>query len=509
MPAKYYALAVPPLLRAESRLLSAARRAELDRFTAACRAEPEYGGMVQQLFDRLLPRGREKEDGHDDSLERLLDRYGFDRAQHEQIRADLRSGRVGLSQNRLPASSKIEDGTAASYAGGETQFQAIGREALAAGAVAVVSLAGGIGTRWTKGSGVVKALNPFAKLGGRHRSFLEVHLAKSRRVSRAAGTPLAHLVTTSYLTHDAIAQTLAEASNYGFPGPLLLSPGRNIGLRTIPMERDLRFAWEETAQQVLDEQAQKVRESLHATLIAWARQAGEGGDYTDNLPAQCLHPVGHWYEIPNLLQNGVLAGLLEERPQLQYFMMHNVDTVGADVDAALLGYHIAQRAAMTVEVVGRHLEDRGGGLARVDGRLRLVEGLALPSDEVESRLSYYNSATFWIDIDRLLAVFGLSRGRLRDRDAVTESVRRLAGRMPTYITLKDVKKRWGKGQEDVFPVAQFEKLWGDMTALPEMDCRFVAVPRPRGQQLKEPAQLDGWLRDGSAAYVEGLCEWED
>ena len=80
--------------------------------------------------------------------------------------------------------------------------------------------------------------------------------------------------------------------------------------------------------------------------------------------------------------------------------------------------------------------------------------------------------------------------------------------MPTYITLKDAKKRWGHGQEDVFPVAQFEKLWGDMTSLPELDCRFVVVPRLRGQQLKDPAQLDGWLRDGSAAYVESLCEWQ-
>jgi len=82
--------------------------------------------------------------------------------------------------------------------------------------------------------------------------------------------------------------------------------------------------------------------------------------------------------------------------------------------------------------------------------------------------------------------------------------------MPTYITLKDVKKRWGHGQEDVFPVAQFEKLWGDMTALPESDltCGYAVVPRMRGQQLKDPAQLDGWLRDGSAAYVESLCEWE-
>ncbi len=79
--------------------------------------------------------------------------------------------------------------------------------------------------------------------------------------------------------------------------------------------------------------------------------------------------------------------------------------------------------------------------------------------------------------------------------------------MPTYITLKDVKKRWGHGQEDVFPVTQFEKLWGDMTALPEIGCGFVVVPRRRGQQLKDQAQLDGWLRDGSAAYVESLCAW--
>ena len=30
----------------------------------------------------------------------------------------------------------------------------------------------------------------------------------------------------------------------------------------------------------------------------------------------------------------------------------------------------------------------------------------------------------------------------------------------------------------------------------------------RGQQLKDQAQFDGWLRDGSAVHVESLCEWE-
>jgi len=138
----------------------------------------------------------------------------------------------------------------------------------------------------------------------------------------------------------------------------------------------------------------------------------------------------------------------------------------------------------------------------------LVEGLALPREETEFALSYYNSNTCWIDLQKLLAAFGLTRSDLRDESKVGIAIRNLAARMPTYITLKEVKKRWGHGQEDIFPVSQFEKLWVDMTALPELDCRFVVVPRLRGQQLKDPAQLDGWLRDGSAAYVESLCEWD-
>jgi hypothetical protein len=178
------------------------------------------------------------------------------------------------------------------------------------------------------------------------------------------------------------------------------------------------------------------------------------------------------------------------------------------VDPALLGLHIQSGACLTFEVITRRLEDRGGGLARVNGRVRLVEGLAMPREETEFALSCYNSNTCWIDLDKLLAAFALTRADLRDEARVTTAIRNLAAKMPTYITLKDVKKRWGHGQEDVFPVMQFEKLWVDMTALPEIDSRFVIVPRLRGQQLKDQAQLDGWLRDGSAAYVESLCEWQ-
>lgn len=513
MPTGYYTLVVPRMLRVERHALSPVRRTELDAFGALCRAVPELSGTVQVLFDQLLPRSGHEMDGGR-NLSSLLDELGFDRVQHEQIRADLKAGRIGLAQNRLPATTEIRDVEEADVLdlvdpdpSQAASLIDIGRAALADGQVAVVTLAAGVGSRWTHGAGVVKALHPFCKLDGAHRTFAEVHLAKSRRVSRTYGAPVSHVITTSYLTHDAIERFLKRRGYYGYVDPLLLSPGRTVGLRLVPTVRDLRFAWEEMPQQVLDEQAQKVRESLRAALTAWAVQMGEAADYRDNVPLQCLHPVGHWFEIPNMLKNGVLARLLSTNPRLKILMVHNIDTVGTDVSPLFLGAHIASGATMTMEVTTRQVDDRGGGLARVDGALRLVEGMALPHEEDEFRLSYYSTNTAWIDIDRLLGIFGLDRSMLADAEAVATAIRALAARMPTYVTIKDVKKRWGHGQEDVFPVAQFEKLWGDMTALPEMDSRFVSVPRVRGQQLKEQAQLDGWVRDGSAAYTASLCDW--
>jgi hypothetical protein len=522
LPADYYTQALPELLRKDPRSLTPLRRAELDRFAQACRARPELSHVVPELFDRLLPkpvRGREEEA----SLAQLLEENGFDRELHEQVRRDLLAGRVGLAQNRLPASTVLEDvrpgDVVDARRGVDAEIVRLGERALARGEVAVVTLAAGAASRWTGGAGVVKVLSPVLKLDGAFRTFFDLHVAKSRKAARAAGRPLAHVFTTSYVTQRPLEARLRRERE-SRPGPgspdveLLLSPGRSVGLRLVPTVRDLKFAWEETRHQRLDVQQQKVRESLHAALIDWARSAGEASDYVDNLPSQCLHPVGHWYELPNLLRNGVLRDLLARRPELKTLLLHNVDTLGASVDAGLLGLHLREverGAALTFEVIARQLDDRGGGLARVHGRPRLVEGLALPRDDDELGLTFYNTMTTWIDVDRLLATFGLTRADLADARGgaakVAAGVRRVAAQLPTCITLKEVKKRWGHGQEDVFPVTQFEKLWSDMTALPDVASRFVVVPRRRGQQLKDPAQLDGWLRDGSAGFVTTLCAW--
>ena len=182
----YYAMRVPEWLRRDPRGLSPLRRQELERFGAACRTSPAMAGTIEALFDRLLPRGRGG-DGDTSSLAAMLRENGFDQEQHERVRADLKRGLIGLAQNRLPASTAIEDVAPedVSDALGELseRYRRLGEQALASGALAVVTLAAGAGSRWTQGAGVVKALHPFCRFAGRHRTFLEVHLAKGRRTA--------------------------------------------------------------------------------------------------------------------------------------------------------------------------------------------------------------------------------------------------------------------------------------------------------------------------------------
>ncbi|ADB38615.1 UTP--glucose-1-phosphate uridylyltransferase [Spirosoma linguale] len=513
MPEQYYGIQVSELVRKDPSSIPYVRRAEIDFFTTYCDqnnlAYPLLRTIVSNLFKVSDPTSQGNRGAENDKADRIKKENGFDYIQHGEIREELQKGRIGLARNRLSAETTIEDVLPEDL----VQFDALaastqaGEQAIRSGRVAIMSLAAGVGSRWTKGAGVIKAINPFVDIDGEHRSFLEIHMAKTRKVAEQYNATIPHLVATSYLTHEPIRKKLEQTGNFGYGGPAFLSPGRSIGQRFVPMERDLRFMWEEMPQETLDENKQKVRDAVRQSMIAWAKAKGEGTDYVDNIAAQRFSPLGHWYEVSNLLRNGTLAKLLASNPQVETIMLHNIDTLGANLDPAVLGYHLESGNALTFEVVPRRIEDRGGGLARVNGHVRLLEGLAQPREDDELNLSYYNTMTTWIQIDPLLQLFGLSRADLQNGDEaqLAKAVRSVAHRIPTYVTIKDVKYRWGHGQEDIYPVAQIEKLWSDMSALADVKCGYIAVPRYRGQQMKDPAQLDSWVTDGSKDYVASLC----
>ena len=517
MPPRYYTLQVPAMIAAGSDRLEATRKLDVDRFANRSADTGELLKVFRTMVNHLFPAGGLSEssnpsdqDGDADAIRRI---NGFDPVGHEQTRDDLRRGRIGLARNRLAVDSVIEDVRDSDLVFAQNRAippEAIerGEATIRAGAVAVVSLAAGVGSRWTTGAGVVKAVNPFVMMAGRHRSFLELHLAKTGRTQKQFGVVIPHIVTTSFLTHGAIEHHLGLTDNYGHDGPVVLSRGQSIAQRLVPMVRDLTFLWEEGSHEVLDDNKQKVRDAGRRAILDWARSKGEGADYTDNVPVQRFNPPGHFHEVPTLLRNGVLADLLDRFPRLNWLLVHNIDTLGANLDPGVLGLAILTGSTLNFEVIARRIEDRGGGLARVNGRVRLLEGLAQPREDVEFRLRYYNSLTTWVDVSKLLGAFGLTREDLRHNPAkVDASVRSMAARLPTYTTIKDVKRRWGHGQEDVLPVVQFEKLWGDLSSLPDLASSFLAVDRQRGQQLKDTAQLDGWANDGSRRHVESLCDF--
>jgi hypothetical protein len=503
-PARYGTVTPPECGRRGACALSAMPSRETKTLAPRQLRDPNREEAGKDLSDGLVPAAPATESA--EGLDELLGRLGFDYEEHETLRSALRSGDVGLERNRLPRQTRLEDAKEDDVVQEEELVPSdarVGRTALCRGEVAVVTLAAGSGSRWSEGAGTVKALSPFAKLHGHFRTFIDVHLAKSRRIGQQFGALPIHVLTTGHLTHEAIAREL-DGYNEDLAGMVRLSPGRSIGLRLVPTLRDLAFLWQQDGRRALEERKSKIRSGAQRALQDWVLRSGECADYRDNVPAQCVHPVGHWYEVANLLLNGTLRALLDERPQLKYLLLHNIDTLGADLDARWLGRHIRSANTLSFEVVRRCFDERGGMLARIGGRARLIEGLALPHEDDQDRLSYYNSLTTWISIDQLLEHFGVTRDQLGDQVAIRRGFRALSTRLPTYITLKEVKQHRETAEETVL-VAQFEKLWGDMSALREIKTGFLLVSRNRGLQLKEVSHLDAWHRDGSREYVESLC----
>ncbi len=442
--------------------------------------------------------------------------YGFNPDSHAHMKHLLKKGDIGLASNRLPLSTTVIDiheGDIPDIDNMDSreEYYKTGCDALKRNEIAVVTFAGGMGSRWSQGSGVIKPISPFIQIRDRYRTFIELHIAKSRKSNTLSESTVPHVFTTSYLTHDAISDYLKDADYFGYRDHVYLSQAKSIGHRVFPMERDLRFYWQEQLQQKMDDNIQKVQDAAHEALIDWAKSKGEGEDYCENRPILRFNPPGHWYEIPNLIKNGTLAQLLITYPDLKHIFCHNIDTMGASLDPLICGTHIKNNSCISLEVTPRRIEDEGGGLARVNGQLRLIEGMALPREEDEYTLSFYNTLTNWVSIDLLLNFFGLDRETViraehsaDDMNKISEAVHAVEKKIPTYVTIKNVKYVWGSGQEDQYPVAQFEKLWGDMTGLDNVHASYIHVSRYRGQQLKDTSLLDIWANDGSLEYLKEL-----
>jgi UTP--glucose-1-phosphate uridylyltransferase len=281
-----------------------------------------------------------------------LTRYGFDRERLLRLGAALTRGEIdrGVVTGSVepPAPGDVVDlpeRGSKEYA----ELEARGSEALKAGKVALVVLAGGMATRM---GGVVKAL--VEALPG--KTFLDIRLAEIASIERRFGKAPPLWLMTSAATEAGIKQVLG--------------------------------------QKLVDDRIAVF--SQHLSL----RLTRDGNLYVDAAGHPSEHAPGHG-DLPDALRQSGLLGRFVERGGTT-LLISNLDNLGGTLDPVLVGHHLAHGKDVTSEVVDKLADDRGGIPVRVDGKLRVLEEFRIPSSFDPARVRVFNTNTFHVTARALL-----------------------------------------------------------------------------------------------------------
>ncbi len=342
-----------------------------------------------------------------------LEDLALDRERIEFFAEEIGAGRLAAASNLLqvdpePVSSESIERLQELPEAKRTHYTELGRNAVARGEVAVAVLNGGMATRF---GGVVKGV--LEAIG--ERSFLELKFQQAR-----AQGPVPFLVMNGFATHRPTLRFLAEC---GLEDEVL-SFLQSVSLRLTP--------------------------------------AGEL--FRDAAGALSPFAPGHGDFLSALRASGRLAELSEQG--VRVLTLSNVDNLGAQLDPVIVGYHLAHGRALTVELAEAVGGDVGGAPARVDGRLRIVEGFCFPEDFDFTQIRFINTNTFVMSLPALGKDYPLS----------------------WFYTEKTVG-----GARAV----QMERLIGELSAF--VETAYLVTPRsgPQGRffPVKTPEDLEALRRD--------------
>jgi len=365
---------------------------------------------LHAALSKLDSKTRDKLAAHGFSAERL------ERLAHSLTEGDAEHRRD--ARNRVAEASAPEAGEIKlAPARGDEPFARTGREALEQGKLAFCVMAGGMATRM---GGVVKALVEVAD----HMSFLDARLIENKWATERAGKPVPLWLMTSDATDGPIREALKQKN----------APPH---VRTFVQDLSLRLT--ETGELFFDSQ-------------------GNPSTYAP----------GHG-DLPDAL---IRSGYLDEHLKSggEHVWIANIDNLGATLDETLLGFFIASKKELMVEVTGK-ANDKGGIPVHAptnDGRrkLQVLEEFRLPKDFDASTVDVFNTNTFLVRAKSL-------------RQAKVD-----------WSFFEVQKKVDGK------PAVQFERLLQELTAV--LDTVYVKVPRTetgggveaRFLPVKDPEELE-------------------
>jgi UTP--glucose-1-phosphate uridylyltransferase len=282
------------------------------------------------------------------------------------------------------------------------RLEELGAAALRRGEVGLVVLAGGMATRM---GGVVKAL--VEAVDG--LTFLDIRLREMDVVERRYGRRAPLLVMTSAATDGPIREALGDRAD-----------GTAIGL----FQQGVAL-----------------------------RETPEGDVFRDDAGNPSEYAQGHGDLVDAVRDSGLLGRFVDGGGTT--LMLANLDNLGATLDAAVVGWHLAHDAALSCEVVAAG-GDRGGWPVRWNGRPVILEEFRLPPGFDASSAGVFNTNTFHADARALL-----------HHD----------GEWTWFTVEKTVDGR---------PAIQRERLLGELTS--HLATRFVQVPREGPESRFLPAK---------------------
>ena len=226
-----------------------------------------------------------------------------------------------------------------------------GRQALAAGQVGVILVAGGQGTRL--GFDHPKGMFSIGPVSG--RTLFQIHIEKILATAQRHGVRIPLYLMTSPATHEETLQFLAAHDRFGLA------------------EEDLHVFCQGT---------------MPAVDAATGRLLLEAPDRL------AVSPNGHGGMLAAFAESGAMADAQGRGIRhLFYFQVDNplVDIAGAEY----IGYHILSDSEMTSQVIAkRDPLEKVGNVVDVDGRLMVIEYSDLPED-VARKTNADGSLAIW------------------------------------------------------------------------------------------------------------------
>jgi UDP-N-acetylglucosamine/UDP-N-acetylgalactosamine diphosphorylase len=231
------------------------------------------------------------------------------------------------------------------------QAQEKGRNALAAGHIGTMLVAGGQGTRL--GFDHPKGMYAIGPVSG--RTLFEIHVEKIVATSRRYGVKIPLFLMTSPKTHDETVAFFKQHDRFGLP------------------EDDLIIFCQGTMPAVDAETGKVLLESPHRIAVS---------------------PDGHGGMLTALNASGGLANARQRG--IRHLFYFQVDNPLVDIcDPDFIGYHILANSELTSQVIAkRDPLDKVGNVVEVDGRLHVIEYSDLP-DDVANRRNADGSLEVW------------------------------------------------------------------------------------------------------------------